>query len=294
MVLLLFPYLKKLVRQWISIFRKKQPNIKERNQEEIRQLLDNKQLITFVSSFPRSGNTWLRFLLSDLLLQNMQTKTSTELPIHPDKIIPDIYANLISECDSSICRPGFFVKTHESFEVLYRLFASIPRRCSQHVYIYRDPGDALVSYYHFHQRYEHLRSKAIDGIDAFCLAHLPDWISHVTSYLSASENGELVFPIAYESLLQDPIAILHDLLDFLNINAEKVMLRRAVANMEFGNLRDQEAINPLNENNFFFRNGKKGSASRELQTKTLHEIRKNTAHIIEQMGALTPNKTIMN
>src|SRR5580700_7135812 len=44
--------------------------IQAHNTREIVKLLDAGERITFVNSFPRSGNWWLRFLLSDVFQQN--------------------------------------------------------------------------------------------------------------------------------------------------------------------------------------------------------------------------------
>ena len=61
------------------------------------------------------------------------------LPVHPNKVIPDMYAHLIAEREQGIT-PGLFVKTHEPFD---RLKKHIPapalQRC-KHVYIFRSPG----------------------------------------------------------------------------------------------------------------------------------------------------------
>lgn len=86
-------------------------------------LEENKQVI-FVSSYPRSGNTWVRNLLSDILLQKSNFQTNTNLPIHPDKIIPDIYANLISDREFSTEDYGLFVKTHENYYNLQKTWES--------------------------------------------------------------------------------------------------------------------------------------------------------------------------
>ena len=63
--------------------------IQAHNSAEIIRLLQGGWRLNFVSSFPRSGNTWIRYLLADVFLQRHGVATATELPVHPDRIVPD-------------------------------------------------------------------------------------------------------------------------------------------------------------------------------------------------------------
>lgn len=47
------------------------------------------------------------------------------------------------------------------------------------VYIFREPTDALVSYFHFHIREKWKPELVARGPDAFCQAMLPEWCEHV-------------------------------------------------------------------------------------------------------------------
>ena len=58
-----------------------------------------------IASYPRSGNTWLRVLVSDIILQFHNFKTGTGLPIHEDRVIPDIYDQRLHEIDPRIELP---------------------------------------------------------------------------------------------------------------------------------------------------------------------------------------------
>src|SRR5208282_2910006 len=115
--------------------------------------------LNFISSFPRSGNTWIRYLLADVFLQVHGVETVTELPVHPNKIVPDFYFHWIARRDVTIPTPGIFVKTHETFPQLQDRFGpallrkgpgadaavALPPPC-KHICLYRSPEDALVSW----------------------------------------------------------------------------------------------------------------------------------------------------
>src|SRR5215469_6269647 len=87
---------------------------------------------TFIVSYPRSGNTWTRFLIANLL--------------HPEQ--PASFANierLIPDCEAQssrymkrASRPRI-IKSHEYFDPRYKKV----------IYIVRDPRDVALSYYDF-------------------------------------------------------------------------------------------------------------------------------------------------
>jgi len=172
------------------------------NTAEIMWLLREGRPLVFISSFPRSGNTWIRYLLADVFLQIRGVKTTTELPVHPDKIVPDFYCNWIARRDGSVPSPAVLVKTHETFLQMQERFggalpppdagqgaAAPPFRGCKHVYLYRSPEDALVSLYHYHDHHESSRFKTAAGIDAFCRSNLPLWEENLASYLRAEEEA---------------------------------------------------------------------------------------------------------
>jgi len=85
----------------------------------------------FLVSYPRSGNTWTRFLLGNLLWQNDPV---TFLNI--ESRIPEIYFNP-DRFMRALQRPRL-LKSHESFQPHY----------PHVIYIVRDPRDVAISFYH--------------------------------------------------------------------------------------------------------------------------------------------------
>lgn len=118
---MIYKYLKRAVGGFLN---RKPSTVSEENAISIAQISAGGERVVFISSYPRSGNTWIRSILADCFIQDMGFNTTTKLPIHPDKIIPDRYCNMIAERDTSITTPGLFVKTHDSFEVALGLLAS--------------------------------------------------------------------------------------------------------------------------------------------------------------------------
>ena len=260
--------------------------VQAHNTMAINRLLRENWQLNFVSSFPRSGNTWVRHLLADVFLQCHGMETATELPIHPDKIIPDFYCHWIARRDVTIPMPGVFVKSHETFQQLQSKFGALPAfRACKHIYLYRSPEDALVSLFHYHDKQKHLKSKAAGGIDAFCRKWLPSWEENLASYLGAAEEGYQVLFVPYELLLQYPVELLSSLLRWLGARNDGVIVERAISNMQFSKLQAAETRNCVSEEAFFFRKGCKGAGRTELQAATMEVIQERTAKLTERANA---------
>ena len=242
--------------------------------------------LTFVSSYPRSGNTWARHLIADVLLQNAGLETQTELSIHPDQIISDVHSNDVREQDISILKRNRIVKSHDTIDQISDNFGDEAYQRIEHLYLVREPEDALVSFYHFHLRYDALKPQAADGIDAFCLKNLDSWLQHVNEALTHHRLGGRIFIQSYEQLLRSPEASLSRILSWLNIPSTSSTTATAVKHMEFANLRKKESQNPSNPNEYFFRKGVVGSGESELEESTLLTIRERSAPLRESLDWL--------
>jgi hypothetical protein len=219
----------------------------------------------FVASYPRSGNTWMRHLLSDAILQThgLHFDPDVGFTIHPDRIIPDMYLHDIRHIDPRIRLPFRLVKTHRPFG----------RMVSKAVYLFRLPEDALVSYYHHHLRYEHLRSRVTSGPDRFCTENVGTWCANVGSYIQGKEIGEAQIQfVSYESMHQRPAEILQGVMEFLGIPVDQEICQTAVENNTFEKKRGREQLRE-EHHEYFFRKGKVGSGKEELRIETIDAIR---------------------
>jgi len=274
-----------LIGRWV--LRRTAPEMEDveaRNYRDVSQLLTDGSQVSFISSFPRSGNTWMRFLLSDVFLQRAGMATHTELPVPPEKVIPDIYIQPIAERERELA-PGVFVKTHESFDRLMKHFpAAASRRC-RHIYIYRSPEDALISFYRYHLRAGHLKEKVQDGKDAFCRERVREWNSNVVSYLRASQNGAEIFLVSYENLLGQTEPVLSGILEWLGVEHDDSMVQRAVSNMKFDKMvKEVDRGQPANGE--FTGRGCPGAGAADLKPETVAAIRKEAGTVIAEMDRL--------
>jgi hypothetical protein len=94
---------------------------------------------TFIISYPRSGNTWTRFLVANLLHPDTEVSFA-----NIERLVPDAEAQS-SRYLRRIPSPRT-IKTHSYFDPRY------PRV----IYIVRDPRDVVLSYYDFSRKYGHI------------------------------------------------------------------------------------------------------------------------------------------
>jgi Sulfotransferase domain len=248
------------------------------NNSELARLVRAQARVTFVCSYARSGNTWMRYLLSDIRLQNEGLETTTD-KAQPAKIVPDYYTDLITpRASTESC--GYLIKTHDMISQLQKRIGgnSGIRQC-RYLYLFRPPEDVLVSLFHISLREKYIRSNAGGNIDLFCLEYLPAWVEHVTNYLDALDNGVTIYLVCYDELLRQPAAILSNALRWLGIPHTTDSVQRAESNMRFGKLQALEA-RALNGGSRLFRRGVDGSGVSELKPETLAQIRAATRDVM--------------
>lgn len=141
----------------------------------------------FLVSYPKSGNTWLRFVLAYL-----KNGTSSTINFHElENIIPDVYVSkdIIDEQSS-----GRIIKTHDIF------FEGYPRV----IYIHRDYRDALISYYHFVLAYKFFNGSFSEFIRSNIVLRHGSWKQHIKAMKKfKQENPDKIFILSYESLLNN-------------------------------------------------------------------------------------------
>ena len=182
----------------------------------------------FLVSYPRSGNTWLRFIISNLV----DPLTPVDF-VTLEHRAPDIHIN--SDRAMQRLSDPRFLKSHEYFDHRYRRV----------LYVVRDPRDIVSSYYRYHINYGHLPDgysgslylkQFLDGK----LDRCGTWLEHVGSWLGA-RNGEPSFRLLqYDEMLRDPAKLARELCDFLDLERSDVEITTAVSNSNRDRMRELE------------------------------------------------------
>lgn len=194
----------------------------------------------FLVSFPKSGNTWTRFLIGNL--------THPEEPVtfaNVDRVVPDIYGTPASDIRAT--PPPRVFKSHEAFDPRYRRV----------IYIVRDPRDVAVSSYHFARKGRQIADTL--PLESYVSTQFlgrdhtyGNWGEHVGSWLVNASNivqllrggslsvgeglqlgarghGRQFLLLRYEDLLEDTEKELSKVAEFVGQKASPDEIRRAIA-----------------------------------------------------------------
>lgn len=181
---------------------------------------------TFIVSYPRSGNTWTRFLIANLKHPEPVTFANIE------QVIPDSSA-LSSQAMKRVPRPRL-VKSHEYFDPRY----------NKVIYLVRDPRDVAISLYHFRRKYRSIDdSYPMDRYVAerFIKGDLDvSWGEHVGSWLATRAKHPGFLLVRYEDLRRDPNEQLRRIAAFLGVEATPERVALAVERSDVNRLRTLE------------------------------------------------------
>jgi len=198
----------------------------------------------FIVSYPKSGNTWVRFILANLLAPG-ETITFRNI----DNYVADVYRCAASLKDRQGRR---YIKSHD---VCYDLYPKL-------IYIYRDGRDALVSYYHYAVGKEKFAGKFEDFLLSSFATKFSSWRDHVEGACDfASKHPDRILMLRYETMLEDPIAGASNISAFLELSCSDQSIAKAVELSSFDRLKTMEQRfggeridKPVN----FFRHGGSG------------------------------------
>ncbi len=185
---------------------------------------------TFVVSYPRSGNTWTRFLIANLLHPNEDVTFA-----NIEKLIPDT-SSISSRSLRRTPRPRF-IKTHEYFDHRYKKV----------IYVVRDPRDVVLSHYDFQRKYRQIddRYPFESYVDDFVKGNLLSkgwgtWGENVASWISTRGNSSDFLLLHYEDMIGDTYRELSRIAQFLGIKAAPSLLDTVVSRSTADRMRELE------------------------------------------------------
>jgi len=186
---------------------------------------------TFIVSYPRSGNTWTRFLIANLL-HSEQRVTFANI----EQFIPDCEA-MSSRYVKRVPRPRI-IKSHEYFDPRYKKV----------IYIVRDPRDVALSYYDFARKYRQIddHHPLSTFVSDFVAGRLSSsdwgtWGENVSSWVYTRKGRPEFLLLRYEDMLADAERELSKVARFLGIEIASERLTAAVERSSADRMRSLEA-----------------------------------------------------
>lgn len=228
----------------------------------------------FIVSYPKSGNTWLRFLVANLMRKpNSQPINFYNVHNYCPEWEPTLDKGWHDSSSASV------YKSHQPFDVSFRKV----------VYIMRDPRDVYVSYYHYILPSIEEKWTFAEFIEMFNSPY-GRWSGHVTSWVVSEKLvGSSFILLRYEDLLMNPLAELKKLAEFMNISATGEQFESAISNSSFESMKNIESNKGRKffnvDKTTFMRKGQAGEwrnyfGERELVLFSKHE----DIRLMERMG----------
>jgi len=141
----------------------------------------------YIVSYPRSGNTWTRYIMAYLKAGVRNSLIATEV----DAYVPNIYTCL-SEVNLQSSKR--VIKTHVPMMYLY------PRV----VFVHRDPRESLVSFWHYSRRVQNFSGTFSQFIRSSVSAQHGSWKEHMQAMQWKVETDpKNIHVMRYDALQRD-------------------------------------------------------------------------------------------
>lgn len=241
--------------------------------------------IVWLASYPKSGNTWLRAFLANLIANRPAPVALADLPKYGAlEADPELYSKIAGrpsiEMDfNQLCalRPQVhaaiaaatpktvFVKTHSMAGALDGVPLHTPQVTAGAIYVVRNPLDVAVSMSHqfaigIDAAIDYLGDAraATGNSQLFTSEFLGSWSQHVQSW--AAMRGPRVLILCYEDLLERPAKGFGKVARLAGLDADHRRVERAIRHAGFQTLAAMERrdgfIEAPIEGKHFFRAGR--------------------------------------
>lgn len=279
------------------------------------------QGIFWLSSYPKSGNTWFRIVLANALnatsdpvdLNKLNTGAIASARVWIDEALGfdsadfshheiDQLRPLVYQWHGKGVAHRTYHKIHDAYTFLDNNASLIPSEgCLGALYFIRNPLDVAISFAH-HSQCSIDKSIELMGNkkNAFCKNKhkqheqlrqwLLSWSDHVRSWTTAEIN---VLVIRYEDMKQNTLATFTKAFEFLQLDPVQVNLIRALDNASIEKLQQQEKQFGFRERpsnvDSFFRKGVVGDWRDTLTPKQVERIIYDHGEVMQQYGYLDTN-----
>jgi len=269
-----------------------------------KQLIEKQGKIVWMTSYPKSGNTWFRCFISALFTGEIDLAKLKSDGIFSARQIFDVITGIDSrlltddEAYHTIAdvyrehaknsNQLLFVKVHDAYLYNSSKEPIFPSDVSHKViYLVRNPLDVVGSFAHHNAS---TIDKTIDLMNkpkAYIAGNkdglnnniqfrqlMYDWSNHVKSWVE-QKNIDVIL-VRYEDMLYDTYNTFSRIVEELEISASKTAINKAIKKSSFKQLQSQEKKKGFKEKNIkadnFFRSGKTNQYLNELTPEQIDKI----------------------
>jgi hypothetical protein len=190
---------------------------------------------TFLVSYPRSGNTWTRFLIANLVYPERNVSFA-----NIEQLIPDS-ASQSNRALKRTPRPRI-IKTHQYFD----------HRYPKTIYIVRDPRDIALSYYDFQRRSRQIEDGyALERyVEDFVCGRLISadwgtWAENVGSWVYTRGQRKEFLLLRYEDMIKDTASELARIAVFLGVEPSTAEFHKTIELSSADRMRKLEKLEAL-------------------------------------------------
>jgi len=221
--------------------------------------------IVWLASYPKSGNTWLRAFLANLIANRPTPVPLAELPNYGRlEAEPELYSRIagrpsteLSFTELCALRPQVhaaiaaaapktvFVKTHSMAGAMDGVPLLTPSVSAGSIYVVRNPLDVVISMSHHFGidldaaiDYLNNENSATENSDLFVTEFLGSWSQHVKSW--ADMESERILILRYEDLLEKPAKYFGKVARMIGADNDRIRVERAIRHSDFRALADME------------------------------------------------------
>jgi|SRR5271169_1375221 len=234
----------------------------------------------FLVSYPKSGNTWSRFLIANLAYPD-EPATFANI----NRLIPDPWA-LSKRYLKKLPRPRI-LKSHEPFDPRYKNV----------ICVVRDPRDVVLSEYHFDVKRQLIAegTPIEERVGLFLAGETcpnGSWGENVSSWIATRQNHPRFLLVRYEDLESNTTGELARIARFLNIDAAPERLALAAERSTADRMRKLEkaqahlwsSTKETRKDKPFVRAAKSGGWRAELPPSSIAQIESAWGPLMKKLG----------
>jgi hypothetical protein len=192
--------------------------------------------VFWIASYPKSGNTWLRFLTCNLVYGPVDSAAAL------NRLAPDIH-ELGAAPEPP--RHAVFFKTH----FLCSPTLPLGKHSAAAIYVVRDPADVMLSNYHYAMRRGAVSAADSDGLSGYVERYIasrgdPRWVElgigswhdNVSSWHPAGKDFPVLW-VRYEDMIANANGVATALCKHLGLQRSAAEIASAVAGATFERMR---------------------------------------------------------